>query len=201
MENQAHTLDLFMQKGANRMYIGYQEEKIKFYVQEIKNPEFYPDVIWEETQQEYVLDGEEYVLKNEAWEERQKQKERERINMLSLTKREVFLALYKAKGITPEQIKSQITEPETLIEFEYANEYYRGNPLIDEIGEKLGYTQSDLDYLFENKELPEKTLDNVIKATEEAGLYTLPAEALEAEADQAEDLTPSAVNKKDLEKE
>ena len=53
-------------------------------------------------------------------------------------------------------VKSQLTEPEQLIEFEYANEYFRGNPLIDLIGEKLGYTSEDLDYLFVNKQLPEK---------------------------------------------
>ncbi len=95
----------------------------------------------------------------EAWgltQEEKKQAEKERINMLSLTKREVFLALYKAKGITPDIVKSQITDPTALIEFEYANEYYRGNPLIDLIGEKLGYTSDELDYLFLNKELPQK---------------------------------------------
>ena len=81
------------------------------------------------------------------------QQERERINKLSLTKREVFLALYRDKGITPEQIKAQITSPEALIEFEYATEYYRGNPLIDQIGLMLGYTSEQLDNLFENKEL------------------------------------------------
>lgn len=93
----------------------------------------------------------------EAWgytEEEESQRERERINQLSLTKRDVFLALYKDKGITPEQIKSQITDPEALIEFEYASNYYRGNPLIDAIGQTLGYTSEQLDYLFEHKELP-----------------------------------------------
>lgn len=88
------------------------------------------------------------------YEEKQKQKERERLNLLSLSKREVFLALYKAKGITPEQLKDEIEDVEALIEFEYANEYFRGNPLIDLIGAKLGYTADDLDYLFINKELP-----------------------------------------------
>ena len=96
----------------------------------------------------------------EAWgytEEEEAQKERERINMLSLTKRDVFLALYKDKGITPEQIKAQIQNPEALIEFEYASNYFRGNPLIDVIGQTLGYSSEDLDYLFEHKELPERT--------------------------------------------
>ncbi len=133
-------------------------------------------------QQGYTIKETETAL--EAWgytEEEKKQAEKERIALLSLTKREVFLALYKAKGITPEQIKAQITDTEALIEFEYANEYYRGNPLIDLIGAKLGYTSDDLDYLFINKELP--------------------AAALDAKADQAEDLNPSAVTKKDIEKE
>ncbi len=102
-----------------------------------------------------------YEIKEEAdrlialgmTDEEKAQKERERINMLSLTKREVFLALYKDKQITPDILKAQIIEPEALIEFEYANEYFRGNPLIDLIGEKLGYTSEDLDYLFINKEL------------------------------------------------
>ena len=98
----------------------------------------------------------------EAWgytEEEKQQQERERINRLSLTKREVFLALYHDKGITPEQLKAQIQDPEALIEFEYATDYYRGNPLINQIGLMLGYTSEDLDYLFENKELPKRDED------------------------------------------
>ena len=180
------------------MYIGIQDNKVRFYVEEVKNREFYPDVIWQETQDEYVFneDMTEYIRKPEKYEEILAQKERDRISMLSLTKREVFLALYKAKGITPDMVKAQISDPEALIEFEYANEYFRGNPLIDLIGEKLGYSSEELDYLFENKELPEKTVDDVIEATEEAGLYTLPAETLDADADSAEDLNLSAVNKK-----
>ncbi len=133
--------------------------------------------ITQEQFDEIIKDTRKYLIKdnqlvlNEEYEEIKRKEEKERISKLSLTKREVFLALYKAKQITPEMIKAQITEPEALIEFEYANEYYRGNPLIDLIGEKLGYTSDDLDYLFENKEFPEKTLDDVIEATEEAGLY------------------------------
>ena len=82
------------------------------------------------------------------------EEKRQRLNMMSLTKREVFLALYNAKGITPEQVRASITDTTALIEFDYATEYYRGNPLIDIIGAQLGYTSEDLDYLFENKKLP-----------------------------------------------
>lgn len=93
-------------------------------------------------------------------DEQKTQEERQRLDSLSLTKREVFLALYKAKRITPETLKSQITDPEALIEFEYANEYFRGNPLINLIGQSLGFTSDELDYLFENKELPESRAEN-----------------------------------------
>lgn len=106
----------------------------------------------------------------EAWgytEDELTQKERERLDMLSLTKREVFLALYKDKGITPEQIRAQITNPEALIEFDYANDYYRGNPLINVIGQALGYSTEQLDYLFEHGELPERVKEPVEEEPEE----------------------------------
>lgn len=89
-------------------------------------------------------------------EEEKKQKEKERILLLSLTKREIFLALYKDKGLKPEDIRKQINDIEALIEFDYAGNYYRGNPLIDKIGKLLGYSSLELDYLFEHKSFPMK---------------------------------------------
>lgn len=102
-----------------------------------------------------IMQGEEPVI-NPDYEAQKVQEERERLNMLSLTKREVFLALYKDKGITPEQLRAQITDEEALIEFDFANDYYRGNPLTDKIGIMLGYSTEDLDHLFETGSLPEK---------------------------------------------
>lgn len=96
---------------------------------------------------------------NENYEEEKAQKERQRLDMLSLTKREVFLALYKDKGITPDQLRAQIQDTEALIEFDYANDYFRGNPLINSIGAMLGYTPSELDYLFEYKNFPQPTAE------------------------------------------
>lgn len=78
--------------------------------------------------------------------------EKTRIGKLNLTPREVFLAIYRDKGITPEQLEASITDIEAKIEFKYATSYYRGNPLVNEIGKKLGYTEEQLDYLFEHKE-------------------------------------------------
>lgn len=89
------------------------------------------------------------IILDPDYEARQAQKERERLNLLSLTKREVFLGLYQAKGVTPNQIKSQITDTAALIEFEYANDYYRGNPLIDTVGAALGITAKQLDKFFD----------------------------------------------------
>lgn len=88
-------------------------------------------------------------------EEEKAREERERINLLSMTKREMFLGLYQAKGITPEDLKAQILDPAALIEFEYANDYYRGNPLIDVIGVQLGFTTEQLDKFFETKDYRE----------------------------------------------
>ena len=94
----------------------------------------------------------------EAWgytEEEKQEQERKRINLLSMTKREMFLGLYQAKQITPDMLKAQITDPQALIEFEYANDYYRGNPLIDIIGGQLGFTSEQLDKFFETKDYHE----------------------------------------------
>ena len=101
------------------------------------------------------------LILNPDYEEIKEEIEKDRISKLSLTKREVFLALYHAKQITPDMLKAQITNPEALIEFEYANDYYRGNPLIDTIGGMLGYSSADLDYLFEHKEFPEVVQETV----------------------------------------
>lgn len=92
----------------------------------------------------------------EEYKEYKKKERRNYLDNLSLTKREIFLALYKDKEITPLQLKELITDEEALIEFEYAQNYFRGNPLINLIGEELGYTQAELDYLFEHGEFENK---------------------------------------------
>lgn len=101
----------------------------------------------------YVIEENETELQALGYtEEELALQEKERIAKLSLTKREVFLGLYQAKGVTPEMIKAQITDPQALIEFEYANDYYRGNPLIDIVGATLGITSEQLDKFFETND-------------------------------------------------
>ena len=94
------------------------------------------------------------IIDTDEYKEIKKRKEEERIAKLSLTKREVFLALYRDKGITPEQIREWLKDEEAIIEFDYASDYYRGNQLINIVGNSLGYTSAELDYLFEHKSFP-----------------------------------------------
>ena len=106
-------------------------------------------------------------------DEEKEKEERERLNLLSMTKREMFLGLYQAKQITPDMLKTQITDPQALIEFEYANDYYRGNPLIDVIGSQLGFTTEQLDKFFETKDykelMNENTTDTTTDISDEVG--------------------------------
>ena len=89
-------------------------------------------------------------------QEETKQEERNRKDMLALTRCDVLKALYQAKGITPNDIKTLLKDNvEALIELEYAQNFYRGHPMIKAIGEQLGFTSDDLDYLFENKKFKE----------------------------------------------
>ncbi len=84
--------------------------------------------------------------------------ERERINMLSLTAADVERAIYKAKGMDFEDIVEMVKENPDIdvkalkIELK-ANNFYRGNPWIEQVGAILGYSSEDLDYLFKNGEL------------------------------------------------
>ena len=107
-----------------------------------------------EVEEGYVIYDFELMTIEEK-EEKEAQKERERLSMLSMTKREMFLGLYQAKQITPDMLKAQITDPQALIEFEYANDYFRGNPLIEVIGGQLGFTSEQLDKFFMNKDYHE----------------------------------------------
>ena len=152
------------------MYLGYQNGKIKFYTQEPLDKIFYnlDEII--ETQDEYVLDGEEYVLKDEAWEEKQAQKERERIAKLNLTGADVERGIYQAKGMDFDDIVAMVEKlSQTIIDEETgeviqqgididvkalkielkSNHFYRGNPYVEAVGALLGFTSEQLDKFFE----------------------------------------------------
>ena len=108
----------------------------------------------------YKIVGNE-ILYNTNWKAEAIRKEKERIANLTLTSADVERAIYKAKGMDFNDILELIKDNPTIdlkalrIELK-ANNFYRGNPYVEQIGTLLGYTSNELDYLFENKELPKK---------------------------------------------
>lgn len=141
------------------MFLGIQNGKKKFYTDKALDLVLYNLDEIVETQEKYVLDGDEYVLKNEQWEQKQAQAEAERVAMLSLTRGDVFRALYQAKQVTRAQLRQMIENNElistaqkelALIDFDEALNFYRGNTLIDTIGLALGLTSAQLDEFFED---------------------------------------------------
>jgi hypothetical protein len=157
---------LFTQMEVN-MYLGYEGDKIKLYTEQPLDNEilsmFNIDKV-EETEDEYALnaDGTEYVLKDEEWEEEHARKERERLDMLSLTRGDVFRGLLQAKGVTKAQLRAGIEAmPEglqkemALIDFDEALNFYRGNTLVDTVGATLGITSEQLDRFFETNDYHE----------------------------------------------
>lgn len=139
------------------MFLGYQNGKIKFYTQQPLDKVFYNLEKIEETELEYVLDGEEYVLNDEAYKEKQAQIEKERIAQLFLTGADVERGIYQAKGMDFEDIITLVTrlQPEGLdvkalkIELK-ANNFYRGNPYVSAIGALLGFSEEQLNLFFED---------------------------------------------------
>ena len=112
------------------------------------NPSFYQLDRQEYTEDEYVLDGDEYVLKDEAWEEKQAQKEKERIGNLTCTKR-VFALMLQELGISYGQLKELIaTNEQAQLEWDLCVELERKNPLLDIMALQLGITSEQLDGLF-----------------------------------------------------
>ncbi|MBQ2983400.1 MAG: hypothetical protein IJD57_01200 [Candidatus Gastranaerophilales bacterium] len=143
------------------MFLGYQEGKIKFYTEQELDAVIYNLEKSIETQDEYVYDaeGEEYVLNDGAYKERQKQKERERIGNLYLTRADVERGIYQAKGMDFDDILAHVSQlqPQGLdlkalkIELK-ANHFYRGNPYVSAIGELLGFSEKQLDDFFETND-------------------------------------------------
>lgn len=147
------------------MYLGYQNGKIKFYTEQPLDKVFYNLEKVEETELEYVLDGQEYVLNDEAYKEKQAQKERERIAKLYLTGADVERGIYQAKGMDFDDIVemvetmqfAQAPQVEGIdvkalkIELK-ANNFYRGNPYVSAIGALLGFTEEQLNLFFETND-------------------------------------------------
>ena len=147
------------------------------------------DVLYALEENEIMQNG--IPIIDDEYEEKRKQKERDRISMLSLTAADVERAIYKAKGMDFEDIvglvqkfneqletvKSDYAQrlaqynelsPELKAEQEKpkepegafidikalkielkANNFYRGNPYVEQIGTLLGISAKQLDKFFE----------------------------------------------------
>ena len=115
-------------------------------------------------QGKYIVIDCELVL-NPNFEEEKRQKERERLDALTLTPADVERALYAAKGMDFDDLKALIAEKMPQIDMKAlaiefrARDFYRGAMagdirLFDVVGALIGYTSEDMDYLFEHKQLP-----------------------------------------------
>jgi hypothetical protein len=112
----------------------------------------------------YIWDGVDVVI-NSEYEDIKRQKERQRLDALTLTPADVERALYKAKGMDFDDLKALITAQIPFIDIKAlsiefrAKDFYRGAEaggmrLFDVVGQLLDYTSDDMDYLFTHKELP-----------------------------------------------
>ena len=111
-----------------------------------------------EVQEGYVIYNSE-LMTVEEMEAKQAQKERERLDKLSMTRGDVFEALILARGLTKPQIRAMIENAELdditkalyLNRFDEALDFYRGFPVFDMLGQVLGVTPKQLDMFFTDK--------------------------------------------------
>lgn len=131
----------------------------------------------EETDKDYVLYKGSFLTKEEI-----QQKERERLDNLSMTRGDVFEALILAKGLGKAQIRAMIEKAELdditkalyLNRFDEALEFYRGYPIFDMLGQALGITGEMLDKFFETKDYHYLTTCKLtIKPTPEEATVTI----------------------------
>lgn len=117
-----------------------------------------------EDKDRYIWNGVD-VVENPDYEEIKRREERQRLDALTLTPADVERALYKAKGMDFDDLKALIVQSLPTIDIKAlsiefrAKDFYRGAEaggmrLFDVVGQLLGYTSADMDYLFEHKELP-----------------------------------------------
>ena len=97
-------------------------------------------------------------------DEQKAQEEAQKIAMLNLTAADVERAIYKAKGLDFEDIIALIEaqplneDGEAILDIKAlkielkANNFYRGNPYINQVGTLLGLTSQQLDEFFKTND-------------------------------------------------
>ena len=116
----------------------------------------YADLEIQEVEEGYVIYNFELMTVEEK-EKREAQKERKRLNMLFMTGSDVERAIYKVKDMDFDDILAMVKDNPTIdakalkIEFK-ANNFYRGNPYISQVGTLLGFTSEQMDRFFDTKD-------------------------------------------------
>lgn len=126
--------------------LGYQEQGVSYPISKVEvSEEIYND--YKQNPDKYIYkDGQ--IVESPDYEEMQKQKEKERINSLTMTKRVLALGLQKL-GISYTQLKELIASNEQAqLEWDLCIELERSNPLLDLMGSQLGITSEQIDEMF-----------------------------------------------------
>lgn len=152
--------------------VSYSEQGIDYPITNIE--------VSDEVYNNFIADNDRYIysdgaiIENPDYEEIKRQKHRQELDALTLTPADVERALYYSElKMDFNDLKAFIHDklPELDIkglgiEFR-AKDFYRGAidkssgaRLFDVVGQLLGYTPDDMDYLFINKELPVKNNNN-----------------------------------------
>ena len=106
----------------------------------------------------YIIEEQEDKLVALGYTEQEKLKqEQERIALLNMTGADVERAIYKVKCIDFDDILAMVKDNPVIdekalkIEFK-ANNFFRGNPYISQVGLLLGFTEEQLDKFFDTKD-------------------------------------------------
>lgn len=143
---------MFKNNSGNFAYTKFTNDYVEMSAQEIEAfNKFGADA--------FIVNEQGFVLK-EDYQAELEQKERERLDNLSMTRGDVFEALILAKGLDKPQIRAMIEQAELdditkalyLNRFDEALEFYRGYPIFNLLGEQLDITSQMLDEFFETKD-------------------------------------------------
>lgn len=140
----------------DNIVIGTNEDREEFIAILKYRPDLKEEDIKEVPKGYIAIVGKELITQEE-YQTKQEQAERERIALLNMTGADVERAIYKVKGIDFDDIlvmvkdNPAIDEKALKIEFK-ANNFYRGNPYISQVGLLLGFTEDMLDNFFETKD-------------------------------------------------
>ena len=105
-----------------------------------------PEEVYNNIDHYIYQDGE--IILDPDYEQKQEQKERERVAMLHMTPLDFLKAIIKM-GISYDTIKGIMeANPEVDMEMKYCQNVYRGHPMVNQFATQFGVSQEQLDYIF-----------------------------------------------------